>query len=220
MCADPMRPRAQILVVAMLFLAAAALSQFQSANTMPWLLYNASGSAPIGFYRIENRTPEREETAVVLPSATLENLLSSHRLLPPGVPLLKRVVARGGDRICRSDGVIFVNGKAPPRRLITMPKAVPCRHGMGVSLSSPASSSSCNHILIRSTAVISARSANAKSSASRTLCGRGIQANRDAGSPPQQQDTIGRMSKQRRGRGGGRDKSCADFHRRSRCLHI
>ena len=116
MCADPMRPRARILVVAMLFLAAAALTN-PVRDHLPWLLYNASGSAPIGFYRIEHRIPEREETAVVLPSATLENLLSFHRLLPPGVPLLKRVVARGGDRICRTDGVVFVNGKAAAETL-------------------------------------------------------------------------------------------------------
>ena len=74
-------------------------------------------------------------------------------------------------------GLFSSTEKPPPRRLITMPKAVPCRHGMGVSPSSPASSSSCNRIPIRSTAVISGQSASAKLSASRTLCGRGIQAN-------------------------------------------
>ena len=116
MCADPIRPCARILVLATLFLAAAAVA-IPMRERHPLLLFNASGSAPIGFYRIEHRTPEREETAVVLPSATLENLLSSHRLLPPGVPLLKRVVARGGDRICRSEGVIFVNGKTTAEAL-------------------------------------------------------------------------------------------------------
>ena len=60
---------------------------------------------------MENRGPERGETVVVRPSPTIENLLSTHRLLPPGVPLLKRVIALGGDRICRSEGVIFVNGE-------------------------------------------------------------------------------------------------------------
>ena len=111
MCADPMRPRTRILVVAMLFLAAAALTN-PVRDHLPWLLYNASGSAPIGFYRIEHRSPKQGETAVVRPSATLENLLTNHGLLPPGVPLLKLVVAIGGDRVCRSDGVVFVNGQA------------------------------------------------------------------------------------------------------------
>jgi conjugative transfer signal peptidase TraF len=111
MCADPIRPRTRILVVGMLFLAAAAIA-IPISDHLPWLLYNASGSAPIGFYRIENRSPEQGETAVFRPSLTLENLLSTHRLLPPGVPLLKRVVARGGDRICRTD-----NGKAAAETL-------------------------------------------------------------------------------------------------------
>jgi conjugative transfer signal peptidase TraF len=111
MCADPIRPRTRILVVAMLFLAAAAVA-IPISERHPLLLYNASGSAPIGLYRIENRSPECGETAVVRPSPTLENLLATHRLLPPGVPLLKRVIGLGGDHICRSEGVIFVNGKA------------------------------------------------------------------------------------------------------------
>ena len=111
MYADPIRPRTRILVVAILFLAAAAIAIPISARH-PRLLYNASGSASIGFYRIEDRSPQRGETAVVRPSPTIEYLISTHRLLPPGVPLLKRVVARGGDRICRTEGVVFVNGKA------------------------------------------------------------------------------------------------------------
>jgi Signal peptidase, peptidase S26 len=98
MCADPIRRRTRILVVAMLFLAAAAVA-IPISERHPLLLYNASGSAPIGFYRIENRSPERGETAVVRPSATLENLLSTHRLLPLNVPLLKRVIGLGGDHL-------------------------------------------------------------------------------------------------------------------------
>jgi conjugative transfer signal peptidase TraF len=116
MCADPIYPRTRILVLAMLFLAAAALTN-PVRDHPPWLLYNASGSAPIGFYRIEYRSPERGETVAVRPSATLANLVSAYRLLPSGVPLLKRVVARGGDRICRTEGVVFVNGKAAAETL-------------------------------------------------------------------------------------------------------
>jgi conjugative transfer signal peptidase TraF len=100
----------------MLFLAAAAVAIPIRARH-PLLLYNASGSAPIGFYRIEYRSPERGETAVVRLSATLENLLTSHRLLPPGIPLLKLVVALGGDRVCRIGGVVFVNNQAAAEAL-------------------------------------------------------------------------------------------------------
>jgi conjugative transfer signal peptidase TraF len=111
MCADPTGRGTRIGVIAILVMAAAAIV-ISSQNERPWLLYNASGSAPIGFYRIEYRSPHRGETAVIRPSATLEKLLSTHGLLPSGVPLLKQIIALGGDRICRSDGVILINGKA------------------------------------------------------------------------------------------------------------
>jgi conjugative transfer signal peptidase TraF len=111
MCANPKDWGRRIFVIAILVMAAAAIV-ISSQNERPWLLYNASGSAPIGFYRIEYRSPHRGETAVIRPSATLEKLLSTHGLLPSGVPLLKQIIALGGDRICRSDGVILINGKA------------------------------------------------------------------------------------------------------------
>jgi type IV secretory pathway protease TraF len=75
----------------------------------PWLIYSASGSAHLGFHGVENRTPFRRDMVVVRPSAALENLLASHGLLPRDLPLLKRVIAVGGDQICRSAGVVFVN---------------------------------------------------------------------------------------------------------------
>jgi conjugative transfer signal peptidase TraF len=46
----------------------------------------------------------------VRPSATLENLLANDGVPPRGVPLLKRVIAVGGGQICRSAGVVYVNG--------------------------------------------------------------------------------------------------------------
>jgi len=33
----------------------------------PLIVYNATGSAPLGFYRVENRLPGRGEIAVVQP---------------------------------------------------------------------------------------------------------------------------------------------------------
>ena len=176
MCADPIRPRTRILVVAMLFLAAAALA-IPISEHHPWLLYNASGSAPIGFYRIENRSPERGETAVVRPLRPSKICSPPIACCPPACLFSSALLRVAATVFAGRRGLFSSTEKPSPRRLITMPKAVPCRHGMGVSPSFPASFSSCNHIPIRSTAGISGRSASAKSSASRTLCGRGIQAN-------------------------------------------
>ena len=111
MGADPTGRGTGICVVATLVLALAAVI-LSSRNGRPYLIYNGSGSAPIGFYRIEYRSPERGETVAIRPSATLANLVSAYGLLPAGVPLLKQVAAVGGDQVCRSGGVVFLNGKA------------------------------------------------------------------------------------------------------------
>ncbi|RVM14252.1 S26 family signal peptidase [Sinorhizobium meliloti] len=70
------------------------------------LIWNASASAPIGLYRIEpvdqlNVT----DLAVVMPPGELAGFLDQRGYLPKGVPLLKRVLALAGTKVCR-------NGKA------------------------------------------------------------------------------------------------------------
>ncbi|MPZ41508.1 MAG: S26 family signal peptidase [Rhizobiales bacterium] len=77
----------------------------------PVILYNASGSAPLGFYRVEDRLPRRGEMAVVRPPPIIEVAIVARGFLPPGVPLVKRVAAVGGDQVCREKGVITVNGE-------------------------------------------------------------------------------------------------------------
>jgi conjugative transfer signal peptidase TraF len=101
-----------VLVLAILSIALVAATALPTKTRIPRIIYNASGSAPVGFYRGENRMPLRGDTAVIQPSKTLESLLVSQAFLPPGIPLLKRVAAVAGDRVCRSGGVVFVNGVA------------------------------------------------------------------------------------------------------------
>ena len=81
----------------------------------PLVLYNASGSAPLGFYRVEQRLPQRGETAIVQPPPLIEMMIVARGILAPDVPLVKQVAAMGGDEVCRSKvdgtGVVSVNGK-------------------------------------------------------------------------------------------------------------
>lgn len=80
----------------------------------PLVIYNASASAPLGFYYLENRLPRRGETAVIRPQPLIELMIVSHGILPPAVPLVKQVTAIGGDEVCRSKepaSTIAVNGK-------------------------------------------------------------------------------------------------------------
>lgn len=81
---------------------------------VPIVIYNASGSAPLGFYYVEHRLPKRGEMAVIKPPPLLELMILLRGILPPSVPLVKQVAAAGGDEVCRSDepgGTISISGK-------------------------------------------------------------------------------------------------------------
>ncbi|RVH62686.1 S26 family signal peptidase [Sinorhizobium meliloti] len=75
------------------------------------LIWNASGSAPIGLYRIEPvEQLDVTELAVVMPSDALASFLEQRGYLPKGVPLLKRVLAFSGTKVCRHDKAISAYG--------------------------------------------------------------------------------------------------------------
>jgi conjugative transfer signal peptidase TraF len=110
MSVDLARHHRPFAVLACLLIVVTA-SLMTTKSPIPLIVYNASGSAPIGWYRIEYRAPSRGDVVVIRPSGTLQPLLATHAFLPPGIPLLKRVAGVGGDRVCRSAGVVFVNAE-------------------------------------------------------------------------------------------------------------
>jgi conjugative transfer signal peptidase TraF len=110
---DRTRLRPQIAVLAVI--SAAVVSMLVTfAPHAPLVIYNASGSAPLGFYYLENRFPDRGETALVQPPPLIELMIVARGILPPSVPLLKQIAAVGGDEVCRSKEpvhAITINGK-------------------------------------------------------------------------------------------------------------
>lgn len=81
---------------------------------VPLIVYNASGSAPLGVYYLENRLPKRGEIAVIKPPPAVELMIVTGGMLPPSVPRVKQIAAVGGDEVCRSDEpsrTISINGK-------------------------------------------------------------------------------------------------------------
>ena len=74
------------------------------------LIYNASESASIGFYWLDNRPLERGDYVLVRVPERVRNLVEERGYLPPDVPLVKRVVGLNGDRICRQNEAILVDG--------------------------------------------------------------------------------------------------------------
>jgi conjugative transfer signal peptidase TraF len=102
--------RASILPAGMLGLALLAGSAV--ATPRPLLAWNATASAPIGFYRVQPAgTLYIGELVLARPPAPLAVLFARRGYLPLGVPLLKHVAALAGDRVCRTGLRITIDGR-------------------------------------------------------------------------------------------------------------
>ena len=81
------------------------------ASFAPRLIWNASASTPVGFYTIgEVGNLDVTDLVAVDAPEPLATFLSDGGYLPRGVPLLKRVAALPGQRVCRTGLVITVDG--------------------------------------------------------------------------------------------------------------
>jgi conjugative transfer signal peptidase TraF len=103
--------RLEILVLAVV----ATLSiGFSSAFApSPKLIWNASASAPIGFYAVLPKHPLKVgDFVVVTPPYALAAFFAARRYLPKGVPLLKHIAALPGQIVCRRGAVITIDGIA------------------------------------------------------------------------------------------------------------
>ena len=77
----------------------------------PALIWNASASVPVGLYRVQSDPqPKVGDIVVVRPPGDLVWFLADGGYLPRGVPLLKRVAALGGQRVCRIGFAVSVDG--------------------------------------------------------------------------------------------------------------
>ncbi|MDO5706300.1 MAG: S26 family signal peptidase [Paracoccus sp. (in: a-proteobacteria)] len=83
------------------------------ADIAPRLIWNASASLPIGFYRLEPPTDlALGDLVAVAPPEPLAQFVTARGYVGPGVPLLKRVTALPGTRVCRSGATVTVAGQA------------------------------------------------------------------------------------------------------------
>jgi len=87
------------------------ISLSSAIRSEPRLVYNPSESAPRGWYLIERVTDLRigDYLIVTLPHHIAE-LAAKRGYLPLGVPVLKRVAATEGHRVCVRDGRIVIDG--------------------------------------------------------------------------------------------------------------
>lgn len=96
----------------------AALGATICKPPQPRLLWNSSASAPIGLWSV---TPEASihpgDMVVARLGFPWRSIAAQRRYLPSNVPLIKRVAAVPGDKICAVEGRIDVNGRAVAKRL-------------------------------------------------------------------------------------------------------
>jgi conjugative transfer signal peptidase TraF len=99
-------------ILAAMAMAVMAVVSARAPGAMPRFVWNISGSAPTGLYRV--RLAPRltiAMLAVAYPPEPLATWLDDGRYLPHGVPLLKHVLALGGQRVCRAGRAIRVDGR-------------------------------------------------------------------------------------------------------------
>lgn len=77
----------------------------------PLLLWNASPSSPRGLYALSaGGTPKIGDMVAAWPPRSARRTAAARSYLPFDVPLVKRVAAAGGDRVCAKREIISVNG--------------------------------------------------------------------------------------------------------------
>ena len=103
-----------------------------AAPPHPRLLWNVSASAPVGLWRVVSDAPVgRGDMVVVRLAEPWRSLAARRHYLPANVPLLKRVAAAPGDRVCAFEAWVFVEGRlaAVRRRFDGLGRPVPWWRG-------------------------------------------------------------------------------------------
>ena len=91
--------------------AVAVLAATIVAKPPPIYIWNGSASVPIGLYRLRSAGNHYvTELLAIQPPEPLATYLDRNGYLPIGVPMLKRVLALPGQKVCRNRLTIAVDG--------------------------------------------------------------------------------------------------------------
>ena len=107
--------RWRVVTIALLAATACALSLvYRPAVLFVW---NVSASSPRGLYRVErNAKVRRGDIVIARFPERFSELAAKRNYLPQGVPLVKRVAAVAGDRVCASGQAISIDGRIAAKR--------------------------------------------------------------------------------------------------------
>lgn len=95
---------------------ALAVITIVAAGAVDWptrLVWNETASVPVGFYTVEPVTRiDAPDLVAVMPPEPLASFMVERGYIGRGVPLLKHVIGLPGQRVCRIDRTITVDGIA------------------------------------------------------------------------------------------------------------
>ena len=83
----------------------------------PLLVWNVTHSAPIGLYRRAFAGVESGAWVLVRAPRAAADMAAARGYLPRSVPMVKRVAASFGDRVCRTGQSVTIYGRAVARAL-------------------------------------------------------------------------------------------------------
>ncbi len=106
--------------LAIAFVICGALAIVSVVDPAPRLIWNASASAPLGLYWLStDRDLKRGDLVLVWLPQKARKLAAERSYLPINTPAAKRVTALPGDRVCVTEGTVFINGHAVAKVLNT-----------------------------------------------------------------------------------------------------
>ena len=118
-CAGPSQRKRRVLGhAAFIATLAFGLIATTTAPPRPRLVWNASASAPVGLYAVG--APEHLDVGDMVIAWTPEpaRMLAARRhYLPANLPLVKRIAAAAGDRVCAGKYSVRINGRLAAARL-------------------------------------------------------------------------------------------------------
>lgn len=80
-------------------------------NPLPRFIWNASASAPIGLYAVHPAGDLPVGSMVAAqPPMPLARWMAVRHYVPLGIPLLKHVAAKAGQKVCRTNDLVRVDG--------------------------------------------------------------------------------------------------------------
>ena len=111
------RRRRRLRIMALIACATVPLAASLLWKPPTFLVWNASASAPIGLYRVHaGLAAEPGDMVIAWTPEPSRTLAARRHYLPANVPLVKRVAAVSGDRVCAAGSSVSINGRQAAAR--------------------------------------------------------------------------------------------------------